>query len=91
MSYSLKTVAQLINWTTEYNLWAQFQVPVTLALGMINQCVGKFSDAWDYYRTVEKVNNELMTQNKNSNVTYACYNVPFLDSRIGICQNARQN
>ena len=51
----LKTIAQLINWTTDYNLWTQFQVPVTLALGMINQCVGKTYEAIEYYKQVEKV------------------------------------
>lgn len=51
----LKTIAQLINWITEYNLWAQFHVSVTLALGMINQCVGKTYEAIEHYKQVEKV------------------------------------
>ncbi len=44
-----------MSWVTTYNLWAQFQVPVTLALGMINQCVGKAYEAIKYYKEVEKV------------------------------------
>ncbi|CAI2165557.1 15356_t:CDS:10 [Funneliformis geosporum] len=50
-----KTIAQLMNWATAYDLWAQFQVPVTLALGMINQCVGKAYEAMEYYKEVEKI------------------------------------
>ncbi|RGB40817.1 cohesin loading factor-domain-containing protein [Rhizophagus diaphanus] len=50
-----KAIAQLINWITEYNLWAQFHVSVTLALGMINQCVGKTCEAIEHYKQVEKI------------------------------------
>ena len=50
-----------------YNLWAQFQIPVTLALGMINQCVGKAYEAIEYYKQVEKVTYCFLT---NSIITF---------------------
>ncbi|CAG8500470.1 8569_t:CDS:10, partial [Acaulospora morrowiae] len=49
------TLAQLMKWVTAYDLWSKFRVSVTLALGMLNQCVGKPNEAVAHYMTVEKI------------------------------------
>ncbi|CAH1762678.1 1909_t:CDS:10 [Entrophospora sp. SA101] len=50
-----KTLAQLMNWSNIHNLWPQFHINIIIALGMINQFIGKPIIATEFYKAAEKV------------------------------------
>ncbi|CAJ0912911.1 12818_t:CDS:10, partial [Entrophospora sp. SA101] len=50
-----KTLAQLMNWSNIHNLWPQFHINIIIALGMINQFIGKPIIATEFYKAAEKI------------------------------------
>ncbi|CAG8734090.1 4286_t:CDS:2, partial [Ambispora leptoticha] len=57
-----KVLSTLINWTTTHSILQHYEASITLALGLLNQSVGKVIEARNYYRAVEKIttNKELI-------------------------------